>query len=185
MALQFGCASQKPEPVMASEKTTASAKVAAVDYEHRVITLVTPQLGEFAVVAGPEVRNFAQIKPGDSVNVTYVQAVAAQLSASDKPQPGLIAEQAAGTAAPGERPAAAIGRSVSADVVIESYDANMDVVTFRNADGQRRVVRVERPEMRDFAKHLKAGDIVTITFLEAVAVDVRSASDNARVSEAP
>jgi hypothetical protein len=97
----------------------------------------------------------------------------------------LIAEEAAGTAAPGERPAAAVGRTVSADVVIEDYDANMNVVTFRNADGQRRVVRVERPEMRDFAKHLKPGDIVTITFVEAIAAEVRPASDSTRVSEAP
>jgi len=171
-SLQFGCASQ-PQPVMATQQVAASAKVSAIDYDRRVITLVTPQVGEFAVVAGPEVRNLAQIKPGDTVTVTYLQAIAAELSPSDKARPGLISEDLASSAAPGESPSATVGRKVSADVVIEDYDPNMNVVTFRNPDGQRRVVKVERPDMREFAKHLKPGDVVTITFIEAIAADVR------------
>jgi hypothetical protein len=174
--LGLGCASSKPKPAVVTEQISAAATVTSVDQNTRELTLRTPKLGDFTVYAGPEVRNLAQIKVGDTVNVTYMQGVAAQVSDSKEARPGLTHEPVADTAAEGARPSATRGHTVSADVVIESVDVNTNVVTFHTADGHRRVLQVERPEAREFASKLKPGDVVTITFIEALAVDVHPAA---------
>jgi hypothetical protein len=171
----LGCAS-KPKPAVVTDQISAAATVTSVNQNTRELTLRTPQLGDLTVYAGPEVRNLAQVKVGDTVNVTYTQGLAAQVSDSKEARPGLTHEVVANQATEGSLPAATRGHTVSADVVIESYDPNTNVVTFRTADGHRRVLKVETPEAREFSSKLKPGDVVTITFMETLAVDVRPAT---------
>jgi len=172
----YGCASSKPKPAVVTEQISAAATVVAVDQSTRELTLHSDKLGEFTVYAGPEVRNLPQVKPGETVNITYMQGVAAQLSDSKEASPGLTHAVVATNAPEGELPAATRGHTLSGDVVIENFDPNKNVVTFRTADGQRRVVSVQRPEVREFASKLKPGDVVTITFIGAIPAEVRPAA---------
>jgi len=172
----LGCASSKPKPAVVTEQISAAATVTAVDQNTRELTLHSNKYGDFTVYAGPEVRNLAQVKPGETVNVTYMQGVAAQLSDAKEARPGLTHEVVATNAPEGESPAATRGHTLSGDVVIENVDLATNVVTFHTADGQRRVVSVQRPEVREFASKLKSGDVVTITFMEAIAAEVRPAA---------
>src|SRR5262245_5164228 len=56
-----------------------SASVEAIDPATRTLTLKGPRGNVVDLVAGPEVKNFGQIKVGDSVVVRYVQALSLEL----------------------------------------------------------------------------------------------------------
>ena len=47
--------------------SSVTATITAIDAKSRAITLKGPQGNEKTVVAGPEVKNFAQMKVGDQV----------------------------------------------------------------------------------------------------------------------
>jgi len=66
-------------------------------------------------------------------------------------------------------------REVRATVTIDSVDLKNNIVTFTGPQGNVNVVAVQRPQMREFLKTLKAGDKVDLTFTEAVAVSVEPA----------
>jgi len=120
MALALcACAQTPPEPpapVFKDSLETASAKVETVDPVTRLIALRPPQGERLWITAGPEVRNFAQIKVGDTVTVHYYKAIAAQVkpkgSTSLAPQ-GAVATYAA---KPGERPAGAVAANPSSQL---------------------------------------------------------------------
>ena len=55
-----------------------SGIVTKIDAKNRVVTFKNKE-GELDIVAGPEVKNFAQIKVGDRLDVQYALAVAIEL----------------------------------------------------------------------------------------------------------
>ena len=71
-ALAAGCAST-PAPTKAeiSEEIVLESTVQAVNAETREITLERQDGTKVVMVAGPEVRNFAQIAVGDTVRARY------------------------------------------------------------------------------------------------------------------
>lgn len=73
----------------------------------------------------------------------------------------------------GARPAGAVAEMLTTTVEIESVDTSMNTVTFRRPDGLVRVLPIEDPKAQAFIKELKRGDLVTVTYMEAVAVSVR------------
>ena len=161
-----------PDSAEVSQKTVAEAKVQAIDAEKRLITLRTAEGSTVVVEAGPAVKNFAQIKVGDTVKAQYVESLAVSLKkpgeASAPPSAAIV-----GAAAPlGEKPAAGIGAQVSVTVTIDSVDLAKNVVVFTLPTGEMRAARVQRPEGREFIKGLKAGDRVEITYTEATAISV-------------
>ena len=95
---------------LAEQLAEATATVTAVDPAKRLISLEDQDDGrEFTVEAGEDVRNFAQIKVGDEVNVEYYQALAADVTkaeASDSDGAVLLGSRAA----EGDKPAQASRR---------------------------------------------------------------------------
>jgi len=78
-------AQQPTQIVDASGKVaavTASATIAAIDAKNRVVTLKGPQGNEFAVDVGATV-NLAGLQVGDTVDATYVRAVALDFQKGD------------------------------------------------------------------------------------------------------
>ena len=76
--LAAACASTdaKRPGVVVAEVTELRAKVDAVDYAKRVVTVTGPQSNTVAIKAGPQVRNLDQIKVGDQISAVYQQALA-------------------------------------------------------------------------------------------------------------
>ena len=163
--------SSGPAPAEISEESSATASVVAVDAATRTITL-RDTAGTWSVHAGPEVRNFAEIAPGDSVTIRYRESLAVALAAPGSAPAAPTATVVAGTAAPGQRPAGAIGSQITMTVRIESVDTRNNIVVFTPASGGLRAIRVRTPEGRRFIQSLNAGDSVDISFTEAMAVAV-------------
>ena len=163
--------SSGPAPEEISEEASATASVVAVDAATRTITLRDTS-GTWSVHAGPEVRNFAQIAPGDSVTLRYRESLAVALAAPGSAPAAPTSTVVAGTAAPGTRPAAAMGEQITMTVRIESVDTQRNIVVFTPASGGLRAIRVRTPEGQRFIRGLNAGDSVDVTWTDAVAVAV-------------
>jgi len=164
----LGCAAK--EPFVKQEVVEASAKIEAIDTENRLLSVRGPG-GPATIVAGPEVKNFAQIQVGDEVKVTYTAAVGAAITKS-KATPTTTYDAAAIAAPVGAKPAGAVGATVSTTVQIESVDTSFDAVTFKRPDGFVRTIAVSSPEAKKFIRTLKKGDMVDVTYTEALAISV-------------
>jgi hypothetical protein len=163
-----------PAPVVQEERQVL-ATVEAVDPATRQLTLRGGDGPVVVLAVGPEVRNFAQIEVGDEVVVRYREAIAAALRKPGEPaRVGEVTEQV--TRAPqGARPAAEVERRVTTTVRIDQVEPTVPTVSFTGADGILRMINVRDPGMQAFARTLKPGDEVDITFSEALALSVEPA----------
>jgi hypothetical protein len=168
MIVTLGCAAK--EPFVKEDVIEASAKIEAIDAPNRLLSIRGPG-GPATILAGPEVRNFDQIRVGDEVKMTYTAAVGAAITKS-KATPTTTYDAAAVAAPIGAKPAGAVGATVSTTVQIESVDTSFDAVTFKRPDGFSRTIAVSSPEAKKFIRTLKKGDMVDVTYTEALAISV-------------
>jgi hypothetical protein len=164
-----------PNKVSSENVTEATATVQSVDHDNRALVLRTSDGPDTLVVVGPEVRNFDQIEPGDTVTATYREALLAEVVPKGSASGGPRTTISKSRANPGEPPAASVSASVSTDVVIQSVDQSFDTVTFKRPDGIVRTVAVESPEATRFLRKLKPGDEVRVTYTEATAIALNKA----------
>lgn len=164
-------AAQKP---VVSETVKATVAVKAVDYDKRLITLQGQDGKAFTVEAGPEVKRLKEIKAGDTVVVQYTQALAVELQKTG-PLSSVAVKEDVARAKASEAPGIKGTREVKVTVTIDSVDLKNNIVTFTGPQGNVNIVAVQRPQMREFIKTLKAGDKVDVTYTEAVAVSVEPA----------
>lgn len=172
MLAAWGCSST-PAPWFRQEVREVTATVTALEPERRLLSLQSEAGASTTLFVGPEVRNFDQIKVGDRVIATYQEAIAAAVTRPDQaikePQVSAATERAAA----GQSPRAEVAASMIVTVAIEAVDTKTSMLKFRRNDGQARTVRVEDPGAKEFIKGLKQGDLVTITYTEALALSVR------------
>lgn len=164
-----GCASMGagPAPRESATLLTATATVESVDMATREVALRTPEGELLNITAGPEVRNLAQVEPGDQVEFDYFESVV--VSMADSADPVASAAVVAGRAPEGDRPGAMA--AVATDFVVEfvSYNPNTAQATFITPNGETRRVTVQ-PQFRQFAETRRTGDRINIALTEAVAV---------------
>jgi hypothetical protein len=161
-----------PQPVVVADTSEAVYSVRSVNRRTRQIALNTPQDTVITIKAGPQVRNFNQIRVNDRVRIRFADAVAISMA-----PPGTQAGRPEGMVAAergpqGQRPQGAVGAGVTETVRIVSVDAATGRTTFVRPDGTTRSVTPRQPEVVAFAKALKPGDLVNVTFAEGVAVQV-------------
>lgn len=163
-----------PAPVTVEEVIEKSAVVEAIDLEHRLVTLKADD-GEVATIeVSDEVKNLPQIKTGDRVVARYYQAIGAQVRTATTPEAPTI-ELETVRAPEGASPAGAVGHRVTVPVTIAAVRNDGKLVSFFGEDGLMRVIEVQRPEGQEFARGLKEGDKVELTYTEALAISVEPA----------
>ena len=130
MIFAFGQLAQAAEPgAIAVSVLKASATVEAVDAAKRTVTLKSEAGQTKTLKCGPEVRNFDQIKVGDTVNLSFVDEVAAYMRKADAPP---LAEEGAMVAlAPkGAKPGVLMAETAEVKVKVEAVDLKKHTVTF-------------------------------------------------------
>ena len=158
---------------LANETTTVTATVVNVDQQSRFVTLRGPKGNEITVEAGPDVRNLAQLKAGDQITVRYQQALAVELlPANSGDQPGVVVQDDASRADKGQKPGGSAERAVTLTATLTAVDLKNHTVTLKGPEGNERVIAVNDPARQARLSHLKVGDLVRITYVEAIALQV-------------
>lgn len=155
----------------AASVVTVSAAVTAIDKDNRVVTLKGPQGNLFRVVAGPEVRNFDQIKVGDEVVVRHMEALSLELKKGGAGIRERVESESAARAPAGGKPGAAAARRVTVVADVVAVNARAQTVTLRGPE-HTVDLRVRDPNQ---LKLVKVGDQVQATFTDAVAISVEPA----------
>jgi hypothetical protein len=163
------------EPGKATVARTAkiSAQVVSIDKTTRTVTLKGPQGNVVDVVAGDEVKNFDQIKVGDFVVVRYAEALTLELGKTKSSAGDINVQEGAARAQPGERPAVAGSRQVTAIADVIGVDPKKSTITLKGPRGNVVTLAVHNP---DQFKVVKKGDQVEVTYTEALALSVEPAS---------
>lgn len=184
LALVAGCAAEKPEPaaprvtsvssnvpgsVKRADTVTMSAVVEDVDVANRRVVLRTADGEKRTLNVGPEVRNLAQVKKGDMVNVAYLQAVAIEVKKPGEGELGAVAAEQVERAAPGEKPAGAAAQTVVVTAKIAAIDRDKQTVTLVGKEGNEVTIDVRNPHHFDA---IAVGDLVQMTYTESVAIAV-------------
>ena len=151
-----------------AQTISVSATITAINRDTRTVQLKTADGKETAVVAGPEVRNFAQLKVGDRVDVGYVEALALELKKGGGQTVARTEYGTVGTAPVGGTPGGDAGRQVVIVADVVDIDAATQSVTLR---GPERTVKLRVRDPEQF-KLIAKGDQIEATYTEAAAVSV-------------
>jgi len=177
IALGTGCATQSKDAGQLpsyrdSSSTVVMATVMAVDATTRTVTLKDVDGESFTVQAGPEVRNLGQVRAGDRVKVEYMESIAVEVVKADGTAPDAAVATAAARTPAGGKPGAAASQVSAISATIIAIDRETSRVTLQGPAGNHRVVQVKDPKN---LRNVAVGDMVYVTYTEAVAISVHAA----------
>jgi len=165
-AAQDDAAKTRPPGGALTVGATASATVKAIDAEKRTLTLQKENGDEVQIKCGQEVRNFDQIKVGDTVKAAAIAQLVVSVGDSGAP-----ANEEAGTVITrtpkGAKPGIVIARTEQVTVKIISIDPAKQTVTIQTPEGQPQAVQVA-PDV-DLAT-VKAGQDATVRMTKGIAL---------------
>lgn len=149
-----------------AQTINATATITAIDSATRDVTLKGPQGNEVVVTAGPDIKNFSQLKVGDQVDVQYVEALTLELKKGGGAKVERTEKAGAASAKPGEQPGRAVGRQVTVVADVVAVDPATQTVTLK---GPQRTVTVKVADPEQF-KLIAKGDQVQATYTQALAM---------------
>lgn len=172
-----GCATMKDadEKPSGRERMTLiemRAVVVGVDHDRRLVGLKTSDGAATVIPVAQEFRDFEKLHAGDEVMVSYTEAIAWKVKPSGSGAPGASASQTLSNAKAGEPAGGAMENAITITATIGAIDRERGTVTLDAPDGSEQVVKVNTPADLD---HVRAGDLVDITYSQVRALSLRSA----------
>lgn len=143
--------------------------VTKIDKKTRTIFFQNNE-GESKFVAGPEIKNFDQIKQGDRLNVSYELAVAIELikTKSDGVRSKTETSSEA-TSRAGEKPTRTITNTTTIIADIVAVDRLKKLVSVKGPSGKITVVTVKNPQLLADAN---VGEQVKVIYFDAMAASI-------------
>lgn len=151
----------------ATEKVTVQSTVIGLDKTTRLVTLRGEAGDTLSLTAGPEVKNFAQIRVGDVVKTSYTERLTITVEAAGAPE--VVTETTTGAAKQGEMPKGSVTERTQYKAQITAIDLKNGTATLKGHDGDEFIVSPLYPEN---LKKVKVGELVVFTTTETVAVSV-------------
>lgn len=161
-----------PSGTIAENLVTVTATVEKVDVAKRLVTLKGADGKSVTVHADDRVKNLAQVHKGDQVVASYYESIAYDVKRPGEAQVGVEEAGTAAAAKPGEKPAGVGAAAVTVTSKITSIDKTNQTVTLEGPDGDSVTFKVRDPSKLD---RVQVGDLVQITYSEALAVSVEAA----------
>lgn len=144
-------------------------EVLKTDPKTRTITFKNKE-GESKFVAGPEITNFAQIKIGDRVNVTYETAVAIELIKTKSTGIRSKVETSSVTnSKPNEKPSELIANTTTIIADIVGVDRDKKLVSVKGPSGKVTTVTVKNPAL---LADVAVGEQVKVVYFDAMAASI-------------
>ncbi len=146
-----------------------SGIVIKIDAKNRIVTFKNKD-GELDIVAGPGVKNFAQIKVGDRLDVQYALAVAIELvKTKNNDVRSREVTSDIQTAPASNKPGMVKTNIVKTTASVVAIDQKKQIVSLKGPKGNLVDVKVENPAL---LKGITLKDQVFVTYAEAVAAVV-------------
>ena len=144
--------------------------VSAIDRAARTVTVMNAEGDPRTVAVPADMRSFDTLKVGDHVDVDYYESIGlALMPAGAKANMTEVAT----TGRAGEPGAASLGREIKATVEVIGVDEVMNRVTFKGPKGNVRTVTVYDPAIQKKLTSLQPGQMVQITYREAMAAAIK------------
>jgi hypothetical protein len=154
-----------------SELAQMTATIDSVDKKNRVVTVKTQDERLVSIKAGPDVKNLAQLKKGDTLQLDYFEAVDFEVrkpTEEEKQIAGLDVDVAA-RAAEGSKPAGIVAGERVDILTVESIDKKKQLITLKAPEGYV-TVKAKYPQNLHM---LKIGDTVVVKTSELFAVHTK------------
>lgn len=162
---------EKTGVVGVADAAIAVDVIVNIDKDSRAITLKNEEGGEWVFTAGPEVRNFAQLKRGDLVLMEYYTGLALALEPKGSGLKERISQRRLERAKPGEKPGMKLTDSTYAAAEVTAVDAKQQTVTLQGARGSL-VLKVD--DDIDLSR-VEVGQEVEALYVESYVVSVAPA----------
>jgi Cu/Ag efflux protein CusF len=160
---------EKPVGRSTTSVTKVRGTVSAIDKDAGTVTLKGPK-GRSLTIEVMDKQKLDVIKVGDPVVAAYVEAVAFRVQkAGSGATPSVSVQETRVSSKPGETPAGAVGREVTATVTITAIDKKAHTVTVKGPRGGVETIKAKDPKNLE---GLKVGDMVEITYTQALAVSL-------------
>lgn len=143
--------------------------VTNIDKKTRTISFKNNE-GESKFIAGPEIKNFDQIKIGDRLSVTYELAVAIELikTKSDGIRSKVETSTEVASKA-GEKPTRTISNTTTIIADIIAVDRAKKLVSVKGPSGKVTVVTVRNPKL---LADVNVGEQVKVIYFDAMAASI-------------
>ena len=161
-------AQQRAPKASASEAITMTAKVVSVDEASREVVLEGSNGARRTIVAGPDIKNLSQVKPGDVVKATYTQAVAVELKKGGSKVRGANVQEGVTRSQQGDKPSGTAQRRVTLTGTVELIDKANRLVSVKGPKGNVVEVSVSKATL----DMVEVGDPVELVYTEALAIAV-------------
>ena len=161
-----------------TDTVSVRATVKAVDMKTRTVTLVGPQGETKTLKVGDQVKNLAQVKPGDVVVVRFYDSVAYVVAPAGTKLPENAMAMAEAQAVPGELPAGAVGAKIIVTGLVVGVNPVAHTISLVNpppAGGEIRTLTVKNPQYQQMLPQIKVGDTITAVISEALVAAVEPA----------
>jgi hypothetical protein len=152
-----------------SNKVVVTSVVEAINHETREVTLKGADGELVTFTASEEARNLGQVEVGDIVTAEYMQSITIDVMPNDGTEPGVGEVSAMGRTEEGEMPGVVAIESQVMTAVLHEINLETNSFKLREANGRINEYAARDPEN---LKRVVVGDLVIITFTEAVAISV-------------
>ena len=156
----------------------ATATVTAVDMERHLVTIQGPEGNSAVIQVTDQVKNLPQVKIGDRVDIQYYRSAIAELVKVDENTSLDTAVSGVKATRPeGDKPGGAIGLQVRRRAEVMFVDPFQKFITFLSPErGLRKISLEHSPDLQHYLTELKKGDIVEVTYTEALAISLEPAN---------
>ena len=154
-----------------ADSVVMQGRIIAIDQESRRVTIMGGSGNELSFVAGPEVKNFAQLKVGDIVTMNVIQSLALELKKGGQELRQRVESGETVSAQPGQKPMGGESMTVRIIADVTAVNRKTGMVTLR---GPQRTLDLKVKD-KTMLKDIAVGDQVEATFVEATVISVRAA----------
>jgi len=157
-------------PPAVGATASLTAKIVAIDYDNRIVTLQDAQGNVKSIKVGPDVKRFGALKVGDTITFQYTESIAVAISKPGSAPAPVPSSTPTLTLTPGSKPGGTISQTVTALVTVQAIDTSAPSVTVKTADGHVITLLVNNAAN---LSGLSAGDVVQITYTQELMVTVQ------------
>ena len=153
----------------ASQTQTATARVEAINYESREVTLLLENGELFTSRVDDGARNLGQVSVGDIVYAHYTESVSIRVVEDDGKEPETFVQEDIARSAEGRMPGIAATESAVTTAIVEAINLDDNTFKLREPDGEVRQYVARNPEN---LRRSEVGDKVIKTETTSVVITV-------------